>query len=242
MNEDTILAKRNAALKTKDSRNTLGSLVTLARENPKSWTVSNLIVDDIINIASSLEDWKAAAWAANLAIKLDRYPEHFRIQERYYQQRSKGLHAQAIQYLLEQELKNQPHKGLAYFNAGKRYSEIGDADMAWKCFNNSVTHSLSEGTRTDDVRREMSNLLIAHGRPKQAVMLLLQAIVEADSHPSSAPKSLEKLLRQAITEAGINLRKAAHRQFPSMLLDRLRNKGLAEAQAYLNQVLTEAHQ
>ena len=88
----------------------------------------------------------------------------------------------------------------------------------------------------------MSNLLIAHGKPEQAAMLLLQAIVEADSHPNSAPKTLERLLRQAITAAGINLRKAAYRQFPDKLLDRLRNKGLAEAQAYLNQVLTEAHQ
>jgi hypothetical protein len=204
--EDKISSLRLNALdiQSTDPQKSLELLMALVEEHERSWSVANLVLDDIIGIAKRYGYWDTAILACQKAQVLKPHSkEHYVVEERSCNLDREGKHIEAIEVRAAYARQKGKSSTLDYF--ADELIKHGAHDKAWHLYNEAITTMAQEGYSTHGIRQSMAKSLLQQDKPDSAVETLITGICEAKDLTGSIPSTLKRDLKKALQMAGFNL-------------------------------------
>lgn len=179
---------------------------------PQEWTTINLIIDDLIRVASKNEQWTDAILAARKAQQLkNTCKESYAVTEKALRLQQQGRFVDAVDVHVEYAQKRGAnHNELVHW--ANTYADLDENDKAWSLFNQAVASASKISKSPHTVYQQMAQFLLRKNRPNNAVEILIDAIEQAERlNRSGAPKSLTSDLKRALKAAGIEDSDAAYK-------------------------------
>jgi tetratricopeptide (TPR) repeat protein len=202
-------------IERKDPRAAIGLLITAIKKYPKTWTVVNLVLDDVIRIGTTNGFWDEAIFACQKAQILKKeYKKSYVIEERACRLEKNGDFYEATLLRYKRALEPGPfyegkrkdfvplYTDLRRF--GEKFAELNANDTAWRVYNEAATSAARIGQSPHTVRQAMAKLLLKENKPINAVEILISGMCEANKWAKKGiPKSLIADLKRAIKASGI---------------------------------------
>ena len=182
----------------------LEKLKQIAKEYRKSWTVGHLVLDDIIRIARESEKWDDAIEACVLGQELrpDR-ADGFAAEVEACELDRQGKHIEAAEVRLASTIK-QGEKSRTLSWSGATFARLGARDRAMELFSRAIELAKQEQAATHPIRRKMADILIAEGKPREAVETLLTTVRETYDQNDEVPKVLVVAMRKGLQAVGFD--------------------------------------
>jgi uncharacterized protein with von Willebrand factor type A (vWA) domain len=226
-NDDKANELRGKAMQVQSTnpRKALDLLVAITEEYSDTWTVANLVLDDIIGIARSNAFWDEAIEACSLAQNLKpSYREDYALEQQACQLDQQGDHLAATEVRLRKDTRRGKWSGtLGHY--GDQFAQLGEHDKAWRLYNEAAILAIKEGRGSHSVRQKMAELLLKEDKPRTAVELLITGVHEAEQFGGKIPSTLVRALKKALRASGFNLRSAAFRGLADDLITICRTEG-----------------
>lgn len=203
--EDRAQRLRDEAMlvQTSEPRRALDLLWTAVQQYPRTSTVRDRIIDDIIATARYAGFWDDATRACALAerVKPD-FREHYSAEAKACMLDKEGRHIDATEVRL---IKASGWYG-DLLRFGDEFARLGAHDRAWRVYNQAIAVASKDGVSPHTVRQAMARLLLKEEKPGRAVEVLISGISEAHMIKGKVPKNLAVDLRKALRAAGFDLR------------------------------------
>jgi tetratricopeptide (TPR) repeat protein len=233
MDKEEIAEKlRNQALEIQGT-NPQGALILLQnvmREYKDTYTVINLVCDDVIQLAKHLKQYDEAIEACHESIELrPDYRESFLDEIKACHLDKQGKQIEATDVRLASARKPGPffvgnpieyypyYTTLRYF--ADIYANLGAHDKAWSLYNEAVINAVRDGQSPHSIRQSMASLLIDENKILQAIEILLVGIYEANKWKKVVPKAIISDLNKALKVVGITEKGFAQELTDSVLVN-----------------------
>jgi len=219
-NDDKANELREKAMQMQSTnpREALDLLIAITEKYTDTWTVANLVLDDIIGIARSNAFWNEAIAACSLAQSLKPgYREDYALEQEACQLDQMGNHLAATEVRLRKDTRRGKWSGtLSYY--ADLFVHLEDHDRAWSLLDEAALLAIKEGRGSHSVRQKMADLLLKEGKSRTAVELLMTGVSEAERFGGKIPNTLVTALRKALRASGFNLRSTAFRGLADELI------------------------
>ncbi|NJN99993.1 MAG: hypothetical protein HC875_40730, partial [Anaerolineales bacterium] len=172
---------------------------------PDTWTAANLVLDDIIDIATSNKLWDEAIEACIKAESVKpSYKQSYMLQAEACRLFKAGKELQAIEVLFKKDTLHGKWSG-TICSYGDKFARLGARDKAWQLYNEAVGLAVKEGKSPHSIRESMATFLIEEKKLGQAVEILIYGASEALPliKKGELPKSYISSLKKALKIAGI---------------------------------------
>lgn len=194
-------------LEYSDPEKALEILKQAARRYPKTLTVGNLVVDDIIRIAVALGNYDDAIEACKLGEKAKDghpdYQEDYRTEAQALRLEKDQRYVEATEIRFQKSNKYLETWG-SYWTYGDKFADLGEHDRAWKLYSDAVRMAVKEGQSPHNVRVSMANLLLKEGKTQQAGKMIITGIDEANRFSkTSVPKKMVTQLNKILKSLGV---------------------------------------
>jgi hypothetical protein len=198
------LRQRAMELQSSDPKEALRILKDIIARYPRTRTVTDLVVDDIITVCTANRMWVQAVEACQTAqtIRPDNAPS-YALEAKACRLDQEGRAVDATEARLEKDTLHGRWFGTLR-TYGDLFASLGANDRAWALYHEAVSLALAERKSPHATRESMASLLLTEGKPDQAAETLIEGVCEATRFSrTGAPKSLTASLKRSLEACGI---------------------------------------
>ena len=236
------------AIEHSNPRKAINLLVEAIKLYRDTWTVANVILDDVIRIGQANGYWDETIFACKMAQELKpEYRKSYSVTEKESCLLKDGRPAEALETRLAYDIADFKARKIGFLSPqlhryGDRFTELGLHDRAWQLYNEAVAQAVAEKLSPHPIRQSMARLLLKENKPQSAVELLIAGICEATRFNTEIPNPLVKDLRKALNTSGLNLRLKSLRDLPEEIIAACKTKGEQSAIEVYHKCLAEIKQ